>query len=161
MRLPSAIILPALLALMSAFCLTAKADSSAVAIARVWPGYRTAESFERISEYFTGRENPGRETILRSQPDARAGYYFLARVQNSGGALAEAVVELQVITPTTPQPKTFTFKCALPAGNRAINLGLTGKDWPGEKANPVAWSITIKSPDGRPLAHEQSFLWSK
>src|SRR5687767_6584559 len=72
-----------------------------VELLRIWPGWRDAESFDRISEYFGGGENTGRHVVLRTQPDVRTGYYFLVRVK-SAAALGAAKFELSVIRPDTP-----------------------------------------------------------
>ena len=56
------------------FTLVSLARAADVELTRVWPAWRSAESFERISEYFDGQENTGRHTVLRTQPNARAGY---------------------------------------------------------------------------------------
>jgi hypothetical protein len=128
---------------------------------RVWPGWRGAESFERISEYFGGRENHGRQTVLRTQGDDRAGYYFLVRVK-SASAVPAATFEVSVIRPDTPLPKMYRFTSAVPARETVFQLGLTGADWPqGEKANPVAWKLVLVGADGKLLAERKSFLWEK
>lgn len=128
---------------------------------RVWPAWHDAESFERISEYFGGREHTGRETVLRTHPDARAGYYFLVRVK-CATALPAAKFELSVIRPDSPQPRSHTFTAALPARESVLQLGLTGADWPGGKqANPVAWKLALIGPGGRVIAEQKSFLWEK
>jgi hypothetical protein len=130
-------------------------------IVRIWPGYRTDQSFERISEYVGKNENADSKFILRTQPDVRAGYYFLLRAKNTGPAIAEAKIELQVITPFGPEPKTYHFTAAFPAGSHALNLGLTGSDWPGKpKDEAVAWKLRILSSTGEELAKGQSYLWS-
>lgn len=140
----------------ASFC--AAADLS---IIRVWPGYRTAESFDRISEYLGKNEDARGQLILRTQPDIRAGYYFLLRVKNTSAAIADAKIELQVITPFSPEPKTYTFTSALPVGSHAFNLGLTGPDWPGKpKTEVVAWQLRVLSHDGTELAKAQSHLWA-
>jgi hypothetical protein len=59
----------------------AKTGGGNIEVVRVWPEYRTAESFDRISEYFTGRENPGNQIILRTRPESRAGFYFFTRLK--------------------------------------------------------------------------------
>ena len=46
-----------------------------VEFVRVWPGWRDSQSFERISEYFTGQENTGSQVVLRSHPEIRPGFY--------------------------------------------------------------------------------------
>jgi hypothetical protein len=147
-------------------CLAGFAGSSALRAAdveflRLWPGWRDAESFDRISEYFSPAENQGRQVILRTRPDVRDGYYFLARVK-SAVALAGAKFDLHVIHPNTPEAKTYTFPAAVPAKETVFQLGLTGPDWPaGPKANPIAWKIALIGADGRVLAEHKSFLWEK
>jgi hypothetical protein len=151
------VLLTALLAFAAATVCTA----TDLTIVRVWPGYRTAESFERISEYFGKNEDARGQLILRTQADKRAGYYFLLRVNNAGTTLPDAKIELQVITPFSPEPKTYNFACALPAKSHVLNLGLTGADWPGKpKDEVVAWHLRLLSASGIELAKAQSYLWS-
>jgi hypothetical protein len=126
---------------------------------RIWPGWRDADSFDRISEYFGRGENTGRQVVLRTQPDVRAGYYFLVRLK-SAAAIGTAKFELSVIRPDTPEPKTHAFTVAVPEKETVFQLGMTGTDWPaGQKANPVAWKLTLLGADGRVLAEQKSFLW--
>ncbi|PTY08250.1 hypothetical protein DB347_01305 [Opitutaceae bacterium EW11] len=129
-------------------------------IVRVWPEYRTPDSFLRISEYFTGKENPGSQVYLRTHPDQRGGFYFLTRVANNSGATA-GKLELSVITPRSPRPVTYTYNAEFPHGEKVYLVGLTGPDWPDAKEHPVAWKISVRSAEGTELASEQSFLWSK
>jgi hypothetical protein len=137
------------------------AGAADVELLHVWPGWRDAESFDRISEYFGGGENRGGQIILRTQPPVRAGFYFLARVK-SATARPAVNFEVQVIRPDSPDPKVFTFATALPAKETALLLGLTGADWPGgPKKNPAAWKITLRDADGKVLAEHKSFLWEK
>ena len=146
------------LILLVATSVCAAAD---LTIVRIWPGYRTAESFERISEYVGKNEDAHNQFILRTQPDVRAGYYFLLRVKNTGTAIADAKIELQVITPFAPEPKTYNFTSTLPTGSHVLNLGLTGADWPGKpKDEVVAWKLRLLSPTGVELGKAQSYLWS-
>jgi hypothetical protein len=151
---------PALVFIAALFC-AASTRAADVTFVRVWPGYRTAESFERISEYLTGRENTGGQTVLRSQPAQHAGFYFLARLKNSSVAVAGAIFELSVIAPASATPRVLTFTANLPAGEHVFDCGLTGADWPGAAAYPVAWKLVIRTPGGAELARTQSFLWSK
>jgi hypothetical protein len=128
---------------------------------RVWPGWRGAESFDRISEYFGGPENTGRHKVLRTHAEDRAGYYFLVRVK-SAAALAAATFEVSVIRPDTPEPKTYRFPTSVPPKETVFQLGLTGVDWPQhDKANPVAWKLVLLGTDGQVLAERKSFLWEK
>jgi hypothetical protein len=148
--------------LMSLACfVAAPAHAAEVEFLRVWPAWRAAESFERIGEYFGGHESQPGQTVLRTQPEARAGYYFLVRVK-SAAAIPDAKFQLSVIRPDAPDPKTYTFPAALPAKEAVFNFGLTGADWPaGKDAHPVAWKIALVGNDGRVLATHQSFLWEK
>ena len=141
--------------------LVAFSRAAEVELGRIWPEWRTAESFERISEYFTGRENTGPQTIRRSQPGTRTGFYFLARIRNSGSELPGAKVVISLIKPDSPRVKVFTFPVPVKAGEHVYNLGLTGDDWPGAKVHPVAWKLEVVATDGTLLAVQKSFLWEK
>ena len=88
------------------------ARAAEIEFSRVWPSWRDAESFDRISEYFTEKENTGGHTIVRTQPGARVGYYFLVRLKDPATAPAGGKFVLNIITPTDPAAKTFTFPCA-------------------------------------------------
>ncbi|MFZ9682863.1 MAG: hypothetical protein ACO3DQ_06640 [Cephaloticoccus sp.] len=143
---------------LAALTTAVRADGP-VEFTRVWPAWRDTASFVRISEYFGGEENTGRQTMLRTRAEERDGFYFLARVNNRGAAEANARFVLDIITPDSPQPKTYTFTTTLAAGSHTYNLGLTGKDWAGKDAQPVAWHLRLLAADERELAASQSFLW--
>ncbi len=147
-------------------CVFALAASSAlragdITLTRVWPGWRTAQSFERISEFFTGRENPGREIILRTQPDVRSGYYFLVRVTNKGAPRSGDSLVIRVIGPDSADPKVYTFPAAPKSGGSVYDIGVTGKDWPMAKKPAVAWRVEYHDASGAMLAMQESFLWEK
>jgi hypothetical protein len=143
---------------LAATCGLCAAD---VEFLRVWPGWREAAAFDRISEYFGGKENTTRNVVLRTQPEPRDGYYFLVRVKTAS-VVEGAKFELHVIRPDAPEPKVFQFPVTVPAKETVYQLGLTGIDWPaGDKANPVAWKIALVGSDGRVLAEHKSFLWDK
>lgn len=139
----------------------APARAAGVEFVRVWPGWRDTDSFRRISEYFTGKENTGREVVVRTHAEVRDGFYFLARIKNPAAALPGAKFVLHLITPDKPETKLYTFPAAVPAGETVFQLGLTGADWPGPKVHPVAWKLELLSADGQPVASSQSFLWEK
>ncbi len=128
---------------------------------RIWPAWREADSFVRISEYFGGGEDTGRQTVLRTQAAQRSGFYFLVRTDNDHAPLAGASFELRVILPDSPHPRIFTFPAAIPAGGHVFNLGLTGTDWPDAKTQPVAWQLRLLDADGREQLVGKSFLWGK
>ena len=139
----------------------ASARAGEAEFVRIWPAWRDAESFERISEYFSGHENSSGQIVLRTAPETRAGFYFFARVKSTA-PLAAARFELTVIRPDSPDPQTFSFPTALPAKEALFQLGLTGAAWPGgKKAAPVAWRLALLAGDGHLLAEQKSFLWEK
>jgi hypothetical protein len=150
----------ALLAALIVFAATA-VSAADLSLVRIRPSYRSAESFERISEYFVKEENGAEQHILRTQPAERAGYYFLVRIKNGGTALVGAKFEVKVISPDATEPTSYTFETAVPAGSTAYNLGITGSDWSGKpKEHSVAWQVRLLSATGEELLRTQSFLWS-
>lgn len=150
--------IPALLLVLTLGATSALAGG--VEVVRLLPEYLPAAAFVRVSEYFNGKENTRGATILRTQPASRDGFYFNLRTKTDT-AIELAWVELQIITPTTPEARTESFAISLPKGSHLIRFGLTGKDWPDAKARPVAWKLRLLGKDGAELASEQSFLWSK
>lgn len=137
------------------------ARAADVRFVRVWPRWHTAESFDRISEYFGQGENQGRQIVRRTHDDARAGYYFLVRLKDAAG-LAGARFTVDVIRPDAPEPKSFTFPAEAHAGATVFELGLTGADWPGgEQAHPITWRLSLTDASGHTLAEQKSFLWEK
>lgn len=131
-----------------------------VKFVRVWPNWIEAEAFESISEYFSGREATGKRIIVRSQPDTRAGFYYVVRV-NSAEPHASATFSLQLIMPGNPEPKRYSFPVDVATRSTLFQLGLTGSDWPDREVHPVAWKLDLLSADQQVLATAQSFLWSK
>lgn len=136
------------------------AFAAEVRVVRVFTGWRDAASFKRISEYFTGRENTGGQIVLRTQPAARGGYYFLVRTDNDGPA-RDIRFRLEVVTPGATQPRNFEFATHLPAGNAVYQLGLTGADWAASTISPMAWKLELVDAAGQTLATEKSYLWEK
>ncbi len=147
------------LGLLLLFSLPASVRAAGPEIVRVFTGWRDAASFQRVTEYLDGRENTGGIIVLRSQPGARAGFYWLVRLKNDDAPLAGAKLELQVVTPTSPEAKTFTFPADVPVGSPIYQLGLTGADWPDTKARPAAWQLRLLATDGKTLIAKESFLW--
>jgi hypothetical protein len=138
----------------------ALAKEGDLTIVHVYTGWRTADSFKRISEYLDGRESTGGEAVLRTHPDQRGGFYFLVRTANPG-APRTLKASLEIITTATAKPLTFAFSPELRTGNTVFHLGLTGPDWPDPKINPVAWKLELLDADGHVLATEKSYLWEK
>ena len=149
------------LLLLALLALVPAARASEVEFVRVWPGWRDASLFKRISEYFTNRENTSGIVISRSRADSRSGFYFLIRIKHPGVALPGAKFILHVITARSPETSTYTFPINVGPGTEVFELGLTGPDWPFKKEHPVAWDLEVRAADGRLLAATQSFLWSQ
>lgn len=148
----------AALFLLSLTCLAQAAD---VSFKRVWPQWYDGDSFQSLYEDRTGRELTGKWIPLRSQPEERSGFYFLTRVENPGSALAGATFVLRVIAPDSTDTRTYSFPADVPPGSRLFQIGLTGKDWPKARVEPVAWQLELRAADGRVLASAKSFLWEK
>lgn len=153
----------ALICLLSVACSTTKESSeTAVKIVEVHPRYIEAETFKRISEYMTGRENPGKRVIIRTNPRQRDGYYFVLVIDRNVRKLpSDAYIQGEFYTSKSLDLQThrFEFPSILP-NTREIFIGLTGDDWPQESAVPAAWRFTIKNSQEQILAQEQSYLWS-
>ena len=125
--------------------------------------YVEAKAFVRISEYFTGRENPGNRLLCRSRPNERAGLYFVLTLDEKSRKLPDgAVFVLEVIRPDDPETKLFRIPVPAkrPRG-KEVFLGLTGEDWPDEEARPVAWRLRLLDAGGGTLAERKSFLWER
>ena len=147
---------PALLLALGSFAFAAD-----VSLVRVWPQWRNADAFDHVREYFGGSENPGRETVLRSRSEPRAGLYFLVRVQSTE-SIPNAVFVIDIIRPDAPDARRHIFTAPVPAKSRVFELGLTGEDWPGGRdVHPVAWKVSLQDGSGKTLASQQSFLWEK
>lgn len=155
--------MPALRAFLLLVLLAAPAlaADSGLSLVRVFTGWRDGASFKRISEYFDGRENSGGQVVLRTQPASRDGYYFLARVANTGAEIPVRL-RLTVIVPAVDKPREFTFAATAGKGDTVCNLGLTGADWPDKDASPVAWKLEVLPADGDGvLASQHSYLWDR
>ncbi len=141
---------------------TGESTGSSVSITEIIPRYMKTEEFMRISEYMTGKENPGRRVIIRTEPKERDGYYFVLTLkQNVRKLPADAYIQGELYTSKSLdlQTRRFELPAILPS-SREIFIGLTGDDWPEEDDIPSAWRFTIKNSQGEILAQKQSYLWS-
>lgn len=127
---------------------------------RIWPGYRTAEDGERLVEFFGKPEPTGARTILRSQPDKRAGFYFLVRLEAPGLPDGARLWRLRYLIPGSPKMRVREFPVTAHIRRTVFELGLTGDDWLDPKALPTAWQLSLIGSQGEVLVGEQSFLWS-
>jgi hypothetical protein len=148
-----------MIALLSAAA--ASAGAADLQFRRVWPQWHDADSFQSYYEDRTGRELTGGWIVIRSQPQDRGGLYFLTRVENPGGQVPGATFVLRVISPESIDIRVFSFPADVPAGSRLFEIGLTGKDWPKARVEPIAWELELRASDGSLLARKASFLWEK
>tara|TARA_B110001450_G_scaffold201828_1_gene190988 strand:- start:62 stop:544 length:483 start_codon:yes stop_codon:yes gene_type:complete len=148
--------------LYSGCALTPKQAVTSIEIEKIEPRYIETEQFKRISEYMTGRENLGDRVILRTQPEHRAGYYFILVLDNDVRRLPNGTVVIgEFYTSQSLGKQTHEF--TLPsqrASTDEIFVGLTGEDWPEKDGVPAAWRFTIKDANGAVLGEKQSYLWS-
>tara|TARA_Y100000385_G_scaffold110191_1_gene114405 strand:- start:764 stop:1246 length:483 start_codon:yes stop_codon:yes gene_type:complete len=148
--------------LFAGCALTPNQAVTSVEIEEIKPRYIETEQFKRISEYLTGKENIGDRVILRSQPEHRAGYYFILVLDKGVRRLPIGTVVVgEFYTPQALGKQTHEF--TLPsqrASTDEIFVGLTGEDWPKKDGVPAAWRFTIKDANGAILGEKQSYLWS-
>ncbi|HUG11738.1 MAG TPA: hypothetical protein VMM36_12025 [Opitutaceae bacterium] len=130
----------------------------ATEIVRVWPEWRTDESFVRLSELLGKGEKPGSQIFIRTNPEKRDGLYFLVRLAHASAI--EGTLELSLIRPGKMESEVFKFPASVPSGSSVFQLGLTGGDWPDPKTEPVAWRIALVDSSGAEQAAAESFLWS-
>jgi hypothetical protein len=156
-------VLPGLVGLLLALApipAAAAAATEAAGIVRIWPGYRTADSFTTVGELFGGGERRSGRILRRTQPDSREGFYFLTRLRLAE-ALPAAEVRLELVLPASPNVVTHRFTLDLPSGEPVLHLGVTGSDWSGADSRPVAWRLSVRARDAGPvLVQSQSALWT-
>jgi len=148
--------------LLAAAALTFPALAHALQIEKAHARYLETAEFQRIAEFFTGREHPGNRAILRSTPDQRDGAYFILSLDTPTDQFpAGSIVVLDVISSATKDPVEFRFDPASASrASRQLYLGLTGEDWPGGADTlPMAWRVRVLGPNEATLAEWKSFLW--
>lgn len=128
----------------------------------VRPRYIPESQFKRISEYFTGVENTGGKTILRTQEDERAGMYFILSLDwlKNRHILLGSQIQIDYVRSDNVEPQQVRFILSDSKSTfKEIYLGITGKDWSSPAVTLAAWKVTVLDPLGREVAAEQSFLW--
>ncbi len=127
--------------------------------------WKEETDFKRISEYFTDTENTGANFVARTDPETRAGLYFILGLESFEKIPAGSRAVLRYFRPDRHGVQTCEFELAefssSPAGE--IRLGLTGEAWPEtlKKSRPTAWEFSIRSPEGELLVLRRSFLWTE
>ena len=136
------------------------ATTEPIGIVRIWPGYRTADSFTTVGELVDGGERQGGRIVRRTQSASREGFYFLTRLQLAQ-PLPGSEVRLELVLPTGANVVTHRFAVDLPSGEPVLHLGVTGSDWPGAESRPVAWRLSVRDAGtGKILVQRQSSLWT-
>lgn len=125
--------------------------------------YKPEQAFKRIAEYFGSPELKGRKIILRTDPENRAGLYFVVHLDEDADELPSgSSFEVSAVFPDSPKAKRFNFPLPEPTpGYRVVWIGLTGEDEPADDEAPVSWRVMIKGPQDEVITSKESFLWSK
>lgn len=133
---------------------------SAATIEVAYSEYRETGSFQRIQEFFTGREAPGNRTIIRTDVENRDGQYFLINLTRGVARSEVYKVEVEVITTSSKNVQRFEFLLADAVRIRGswIYCGITGADWEGRNVRPLAWVVRLKDRQGRLLDEWESFV---
>ncbi len=132
-----------------------------VEIKSVYHQFMEARSFQRLSEFFSGKENQGRRLIARTQPDARDGRYFVITLNQSVRSLPEnSQIKIEIFTNESALGKEFILPLPSRAPKtREIFAGVTGGDWPDKGTQILAWRLTLQNAEGNTIAAKESFLW--
>jgi len=118
-----------------------------------------ANDFFAISEFFTGRENTGGDTILRTDDLQRAGLYLVVNLNKPVCELAEdAELVFQYVVSDCKNIKKKGFELKPKAGSSPwLFVGVTGADYHGRDQSFLAWSLEIYSNGER--VSQESYLW--
>lgn len=119
--------------------------------------------FQRVPEFFTGREYSASKLYCRSIPEQREGFYFVIKLAGEDEGLSDgACWVLDWITQTDPAARSKRIPVSQPGLlEDEVFLGLTGSDWPDPDLRPLAWRIRLLGPQNQTLVERKSFLWSK
>ena len=125
----------------------------------IFSNRRDEDSFKRISEHLTGKENPGRYAIARTDPSQRNGYYVALKLDKKDQARNAASILIHFVRPGSQIIETKTIDIEPIEKKRAL-VGLTDGVWGSSDTTPTAWKIEILDTNGTTLSSSQSFLWS-
>lgn len=132
---------------------------ASLAIEVVYSKYRDADSFKRISEHFSGVENPGRYTIARSDSNRRDGHYVALRIEKSDTPRLFHSIKAYYVKPGSTEVETASIVLQGKIKKRLL-VGLTEPYWHSEENMPVAWKIEFLDANGNVVGQAESFLWS-
>lgn len=119
------------------------------------------EKFTRISEYFTGIEDTGGDTIFRTNECGREGIYLVICLNRSVSRLSEgAFLRFRYVLSDGMGEEEMVFEIDPRCGNTSwIYVGVTGPDYHGACQYLKAWQIEICSGEERVI--RSSYLWAK
>ncbi len=117
--------------------------------------------FQRLSEFLTGRENPGNRLIVRTRPENRNGTYLFCRFDTAIAGFAPGTeIQLEILPSNALVVETWRF--SLPSDSsdrRRLAIGVTGEDWPDLTVSALAWRLRALDRQGTILLEEKSYLW--
>ncbi len=130
-------------------------------ICNVYPAYHATADFDSLSEFFSGKENPRGQYMLRSQPTERAGLYLRITLDKPLNTLPNGtLINIYYQRSDSAKPLSHTFELSdTHQKTSTLLLGLTGTDWP-ISARLNAWKVDIISRAGSLIGTLQSHVWS-
>lgn len=131
-------------------------------IDHVTPRYFDRADFQYLSEFFTGREAQRKEFIIRTDPEDRAGLYFIIDLSEEIRSLPQgAAIQVDSVDADSGELTTrqFPVESGMRPESRRIMLGFTGEDWPEPTRSLLAWRVALVSSEGAVLSEKVSFLW--
>lgn len=145
--------------LLLAFILLPLVQLPGMAISSAYSRYYEDGEIRPIGQYFGGKlTGQGFRTVMASQPDHPAGQYFIARLEDAGGANA-ATARMSYFVSDKKDAISFEWDISGENLRGWLYLGLTGSDWPSEDIQPLAWKIELLDGSGNTLVEWKSFLW--
>ncbi len=124
-----------------------------------WAQHLQTKSFQRISEFLTGRENTSGRVILRSREESRDGMYVVWLFPHMVSVPAGSFLRLDYIHSAAKSESTIHLPIVSPLAGREWLVGLTGTDWPDLDRKLLAWHVSLLDPNGRTLQEYKSYLW--
>jgi len=138
-------------------------NGSAIAIDYATFLWKTKNDFTRVAEYFTDRENQGRNCVVRTDTTVREGLYLVVGIESGETIPAGSKATLEYFRPDKTGVQKAVFTLPEWTGSLAgeLRIGLTGDAWAKEKSkeHPTAWRLAVVDPDGKLLLYRESFLW--
>ena len=121
--------------------------------------YYETDEIRPIGQYFGGKlTGQGFRSVIASQPDAPAGQYFIAKLEDAATA-GVASARMSYFISDSKDMKTASWNLQGETLRGWLYLGLTGTDWSNEDTQPLAWRIELLDSNGGVLVEWKSFLW--